>query len=167
LKAIIIAALEICLLRKAPQDLPASVHLMVLSFILSLMVQILSYSHQQFDISQIIIQTLFGLGLMMGTLYVALRIKGWLPRFFQAATALMLSNFLLELLLLPLFNWNQLIPSSEAKFLVLLVVIWSIVVFGHIIHHTFEISLGIGIAAALLYIVFSWSLIDHFFAVSA
>ena len=165
MKALLNAAIEICLLRRGPQDLPTSIHLTLLAMLLNLLAGVLMVVDARLGLLRAFLQTLFELALMLGVLYAVLRLKGRLPRFNQAATALMLSGFLLGMLALPLVTWGQQSQSAESGLLLLAVFTWGIVVFGHIIRHTFDWSMNVGIAAALLYTLFAWNLVAVFFPV--
>ena len=50
--------------------------------------------------------------------------------------------------------------------LLLVLVVWSIVVLGHILRHAFELTLAQGSVVALLYTVLSFQLIASVFPVS-
>jgi hypothetical protein len=165
LKPLINAAIEICLLRRGPQDLPSSSYLMWFTSLLYLLAGLPVALDDRFGLVQTMLQSLFDLGLMLGVLYLALHFKGMLPRFNQAATALMLSGFLMTLLTLPLIAWEQRSQSTESGLLLLTLFFWGIVVLGHIIRHTFELSMNLGIAAALLYTLFAWNLMAIIFPV--
>jgi hypothetical protein len=167
LKALINAAFDLCLLRRGPQDLPVSIHLLWLTSLLNLLTGVLMLMDGESEIGVAIAQTLFELALMLGALYAALRFNLRTERFIQTATALMLSGFLLGVLILPLVVWGTHNQSVEAGLLFLAVFSWGIVVFGHILRHTFEFSLNVGIAAALLYTLFAGSLVSILFPVAA
>ncbi|MES9851572.1 MAG: hypothetical protein ABW170_07030 [Candidatus Thiodiazotropha sp. L084R] len=165
MKALFNAAIEICLLKRGPQDLPTSIHLLWLTTLLNMFVGILMLTDVQSGIVRAIWQTLFELALMLGMLYTALRLRGLTQRLIQAVTALMLSGFLLGMLALPLISWSKQSQSVESGLLFLIVFSWGIVVFGHILRHTFDFSLNVGIAAALLYTMVAGSLVAIFFPV--
>ena len=59
-------------------------------------------------------------------------------------------------------NWSR---TSVVLFLI--VFTWGIVVFGHVLRHTFDFSLNVGIATALLYTLLAGSLVALFFPVAA
>ncbi|MES9940391.1 MAG: hypothetical protein ABW104_01340 [Candidatus Thiodiazotropha sp. 6PLUC2] len=165
MKALLNAAIELCLLKRGPQDLPLSIHLLWLTILLNMFVSVLMLTDGQSGLGRAIWQTLFELALMLGMLYTALRMRGLSQRFIQAVTALMLSGFLLGMLVLPLIAWGKQSQSVESGLLFLIVFSWGIVVFGHILRHTFDFSLNVGIAAALLYTMIAGSLIAIFFPV--
>ncbi|MCU7906592.1 MAG: hypothetical protein KZQ76_12265 [Candidatus Thiodiazotropha sp. (ex Epidulcina cf. delphinae)] len=166
MKALLNAAVDLCLLRGAPQDLPVSTFLLLLTAVLNLLVGILMSLDARFELVRAILENLFGLGLTLGVLYMALSLRGWLPRFHQTATAWLLSGLLLGLLALPLVAWRHRGESAESELLLLVVFVWSIVVLGHIIRHAFELPLSAGIAAAVLYTLVAWNLLAMLFPVS-
>ncbi len=163
MKALLNAAVELCLLRRGPQDLPGSAYLLGLALALKVLIDVLIYLglHKEFGVS--LLATLFETGLMMGALYGVLRLKKHLARFTQTLTALMLSNLLVGVLMLPLLGWGSAPPSNEAQLLLLVFSLWILVVFGHILRHSLEIPLGIGIGLAVFYTLFSWSVLEMFF----
>ncbi|MES9969349.1 MAG: hypothetical protein ABW092_04895 [Candidatus Thiodiazotropha sp.] len=161
------SAVDLCLLRRAPQDLPGSTSLLWLLAILNLLVGIVMVVDAQLGLYRALLENLFGLLLMLGVLAAALSMKGSLPRFNQTASAMLLSGLLLSLLALPLVAWRHRSESSESDFLLLVLFIWSIVVLGHILRHAFEISLNLGIGIALLYNLMAWSLMSHLFPVAS
>ncbi|MCG8486889.1 MAG: hypothetical protein MI756_05410 [Chromatiales bacterium] len=166
MKALISAAIDLCLLRRGPQDLPASSMLLWLTALLNMLTGILMLTDADSNLAKAIGQTLFELALMVAALYAALRLNGRLERFIQAATALMLCGFLLGMLALPLIAWGKQNQSAEAGVLFLLVFTWGVVVFGHILRHTFEFSLNVGIAIALLYTLLAGTLVALIFPVT-
>ncbi|MBW9262443.1 MAG: hypothetical protein K1566_05270 [Candidatus Thiodiazotropha sp. (ex. Lucinisca nassula)] len=167
MKALISAAIDLCLLRRSPQDLPASTVLLWLAAMLNLLTGILMLIDADSNPLKALGQTLFELALMVGALYAALLLNGRLERFIQAATALMLCGFLLGMLALPLIAWGKQNQSAEAGILFLLVFGWGVVVIGHILRHTFEFSLNMGIAIALLYTLLAGTLVALIFPVTA
>ncbi|MET0028484.1 MAG: hypothetical protein ABW101_12675 [Candidatus Thiodiazotropha sp.] len=163
MKALLNAAIELCLLRRKPQDLPASVDLLAFTVALNLLVSVLIYLGLQKNFGIAAAASLFETGLMMAALYGVLRLKKHLMRFTQTMTALMLSNILLGVLMLPLLGWTRDTLSDESQLLLLLLSLWVLAVFGHILRHALEVPLGMGIGLAVFYTLFSWSLLEVFF----
>jgi hypothetical protein len=151
LKALISAAVDLCLLKTGPQHIPASSTLFALLVLFNLMIGISLAMAAQFGFALALLQTIFELLLLLLTLYVALKLTHKLIRFNQTGTALLLSGLLLNLLALPLVTWNQRTDSAESGLLVLILFFWSIVVTAHIIRHAFEVDLNISIAVVVLY----------------
>jgi hypothetical protein len=167
LKALINAAVNLCLLRLRPQQIPASSTLFALLLLLNLLLGVLMSKAADIGIVMSLLQGLFELALMLGMLYAALKLARKLNRFNQTGTALLLSELLIGVLALPLFSWYQRTASSESGLLILILIFWSIVVQGHIIRHAFTVDLNIGIAASVLYTLVSWNLTALMFSVPA
>ncbi|MES9992072.1 MAG: hypothetical protein ABW098_08970 [Candidatus Thiodiazotropha sp.] len=167
MKALLNSAVDLCLLRSAPQDLPASIHLFWLLLILNLLVGTLIVLDAQFGLFRALVENLFALTLMLGLLAAILTISGRLSRFKQTAIAMLLSGLLLSLLALPLVAWRHRSESAESELLLLVIFIWSILVLGHIIRHAFEISFNLAIAIGLLYNILAWSIMSQLFPVAA
>ena len=167
-QALIRFFVDLCLLRRAPQDLPASTTLfravLTADLFAGLLVGLIS--GQPFLSS--LVQGIAELSLQLGLLYGALRLTGHLGRFTQAGTALLGSGALIALAALGPLALNP-TGSTESDaaalgaFLLLLVVVWNLVVTGHIVRHTFGISLGQGIAVAVGYEVLAVTLISVLF----
>ena len=167
LKALISAAVELCLLRLGPQQMPTSAVLFGLLVLFYLLLGTLLAITADIDPVLGLLESLFEVTLMLGLLYLALKMVRKLERFSQTATAILLFELLLTLLALPLVSWYQRTGSTESGLLMLVLIFWSIVVLGHILRHTFEVDLNLGIAAAVLYTLVSWNIIALLFPVPA
>ena len=167
MKALMSAAVELCLLRIGPQHMPASAVLFALLLASNLILGSLLAVVAGIDASLGLLESLFEIGLMLAALYLALKLTHKLGRFSQTAIAVMLYELLLTLLALPLLSWYQRTASTESGLLMLVLIFWSIVVLGHILRHAFEVDLNLGIGAAVLYTLVSWNLTALLFPVPA
>jgi hypothetical protein len=153
--------LDICLLRKGPQDVPASTALLKLCLVgyalSGLLVLLLNTS-----IPVAILQILLDLVLLSGLLYWGLLLHRHPQRFEQTLSALTGVGTLMGLLALPPMLWivTQTADGdvSLPSLLLLAMLGWSITVIAHILRHAFETSLGLGILYALGYTLLSWTL---------
>jgi hypothetical protein len=166
LKALLNTAVELCLLRLGPQQLPASPILLQVSLILNLLVGVLVMMAAKEGLAEAVAESLFEVALMLGVLYMGLKSYDKLRRFNQTASALMISGLLLGLLSLPLVSWNHRSQSAESSLLLLLLIFWSILVLGHILRHAFSVPLTVGIAIGVAYTLFSWNLLALLFPVA-
>ena len=166
MKALINTAVDICLLRLGPQHLPASPVLLLICLLLNLLVGVLMATGVKLGLGEAIAESLFEILLMLGALYLALKIYKKRSRFNQTATALMLSEVLIGLFALPLVSWNQRTQSLESGILLLLLIFWSIVVLGHILRHAFNIPLNVGIAVGVAYTLLTLNLTAVLFPVT-
>ena len=158
LKILLNNFVDLCLLRIGPQDLSASSSLLMIVTALNILTELLMIVDVRTGVASALGESIFETGLMLAILYFGLNMQHRLSRFNQAATALMGSGLLLGLLALPLISWSRNPEATEAGFLLLLLIIWSLVVMGHILRHTFEIGLGFGIGLAFGYTLLAWNL---------
>jgi hypothetical protein len=149
---------DLCLLRIGPQDLPVSNRLLGVVTVLNVLVGVVMIVDVRAGLATALAESLFEAGLMFGALYIGLRMQYRVARFTQAATALMGSGLLLGLLALPLISWSRNPDAGEAGLLLLVLIVWSMVVMGHILRHTFEIVLGAGVGLAFIYTLLAWNL---------
>ncbi len=156
MQALIIFFAELCTLRRAPQDLPASEILLMMALLANLLAGVLVGVTATVPIWTSLLQGVIETATTLAALAVALYFTRIPGRFRQSATALLGSGALL--------GWLALLPLSLdpaggqasnlaalGAFLLLGLVIWGFVVTGHILRHTFGISLGLGSAIAMVF----------------
>ena len=153
--------LDICLLRKGPQDMPASMSLVkmcLLAYGLSGLLVLLVSTPAPVALLQILLD----IALLSGSLYLGLILGRHPKRFEQTLSALTGTGSLMGLLALPLMIWivgqgsggDTTLPSL----LMLVLMAWSIAVMAHILRHAFETSIWLGALYALGYTFLSWTL---------
>ena len=158
---------ELCLLRRAPQDLPASPALVGVAFVANLLTSMTLAAVVGLGPDLGFFEGLLDAGVALALLYAALKLLDRSPRFQQSAASLMGSGALLGLiatLLLGLLSpggYEQ--PPVGALLLFAALVAWSILVTGHILRHTFEIRLGQGVGIAVIYQFLFYSLVSGLF----
>jgi len=152
--AILKLFVELCRFRSAPQDLPFSRFLMMLSigayFIVGLFI---SNGEQTFGLA--IVTTSVDTGLLVSLAYLGLWVRDSIPRAVQTVTALAGTGALFELAGWPLVSFLQTLEEGQTSVLSLLLfvlIIWNITVIGHILKHALELPMWIGTGIALLYI---------------
>ena len=157
----------ICLLRAAPQDLPASRMLLGgtlgLYSLFSWLLAIPAYGQ-----ARAVLIALLDTALLIAFILALLYLLSRGARIFQTLTAMAGSSTLLGLLALPLVLWGQ--PSQAEEqvsglllYAWLLLLVWNLLVAGHILRHALSTSLGIGVGVALLYALFSMQLVAALF----
>jgi len=167
MQALIFRFFDICILRAGPQDLPSSLFLLRSVVLLSTIVGVfLNLPTEGF--SQSLAISLFNVVLLTVFLYAGLRLRDKLPRFRQSLAAMMGTNIIIGLVMMPFMFAlvsakldGEASPIALQVFLLLLV--WDITVFAHIIRHSFDIRLGYGFLVSLGYLILSWMLIDIIF----
>lgn len=155
---------ELCALRRSPQELPASELLFAVLLLADLAVGLMVGITAGLGWWMSLVQGMAEIALMLGALYVALNVLKLPGRFLQAGAALLGSGALIGLVaLLPLgldpTSTRETDLAAFGALMFLALVIWSIVVTGHILRHTFDITLGQGAAVAVAFEVFAVALI--------
>jgi len=157
----------ICLLRAAPQDLPASRVLLGLTLGLYLLFTWL-LAIPAYGEARAIQVALLDTVLLIAFIQVLLYLLGRGARILQTLTAMAGSGSLLSLLALPLVLWGQPSQADEQVsglllYAWLLLLVWNLLVAGHILRHALSTTFGIGIGVALLYVLFSMQLVTILF----
>ncbi|NEV61700.1 hypothetical protein [Thiorhodococcus minor] len=168
MQALIRFFVELCALRRPPQDLPASDVLLAITLVADIIVGVLVGITAGLSALTSLLQGIAEILIMLTALFVALRQLRMRPRFTQSATALLGSGALLGLIaILPLSmsptGSQQTDLAALGAFLLLALVIWGIVVTGHILRHTFGITLGQGSAIAVAFEIVTVTIVTSMF----
>jgi hypothetical protein len=160
--------IDLCLLRRAPQDLPASNVLLGLTLGADLLVGLMITIATGLSVPSGLVQALADILVMLVLLRMALVLTRRSERFVQTATALLGSGAVIGLLaILPVglvAGGEQTGQSELAAMLFLVLLVWSILVTGHILRHAFDIKLGQGAAIAIIYNLLAYSLMRGLFS---
>jgi hypothetical protein len=160
--------IDLCLLRRAPQDLPGSPVLLGLVLVAAFASSALVSVSAGAGLALALIQAALDLALLMVVLHTAMRMLDRLPRFLQTATAMAGADALIGLVaLLPLMLAGPVVESGGAPgattilagLLFLVLVVWSILVSAHILRHAFDITLGQGAFIAVAYDLIAFVLV--------
>lgn len=156
--------IDLCLLRAAPQDLPASEPLFWLATLVNVLVETLLLGIDSASSTlSILEESLFEMAIMLLTLQIALQWQAKEPRFRQTATAILGSSSLLGMLIAVVPNFETADFADIALLLLLAIFVWHQVVMGHILRHAFEITLGQGIMASVIYTLMSYLVLNTVF----
>ena len=148
--------LDICLLRKGPQDLPASWFLLkatVMVYALtSLLAQLMST-----EPLLALLQALLDVSLLVGLTYVVLQLLGHQVRFTQTLTALAGAGALMDVIILPVVMWVQrdVASGTQSDLPVLLFPawqIWRVAVVTHVLRHALSTSMELALLYTLGYL---------------
>ena len=151
---LIVLFFEICILRKGPQDVPASPwlwRLLLLPYVtVNLLILLLDGSWLR-AFAQLGVET----ALMVGFCYPLLYFSGKTSRFPQTLSALLGTDAFISLCAIPaVASLNTQI--SEFAFIAMIVLMgWHWLVNGHIFRHALDRPLLFGLALAFLYILVS------------
>jgi hypothetical protein len=158
---------DICLLRRGPQDIPASSTLLwlcVLAYLVSGYAALLAGVGAAYPLHSLLL-ALADLGLLVAMSYIVLRTLGHSARLAQTLTALTGCGTLLQLIALPLGLWFDRAHANHSGadaplLLWLLLLFWSITISAHILRHGFGVNFGTGLVYAFAYLFLSWSIAD-------
>lgn len=154
---------EISILRKGPQDVPASPWLMRLMLAPYLLVNLLIL---WLDGSWLraIVQIGAETALLVGFSYPLLYFSGKTARFPQTFTALLGCDTLISLCAIPAVASLHTQISDIALIAMLVLMVWHWLVNGHIFRHALDRPLLFGLALAFLYILISSQVMTLLFA---
>ena len=152
---------DICILKAAPQDLPASNFLLALTLSAYFATGVLVASFQ-WSITEAILAALLDtvlLSILSGAVLWARQLSA---RYLQTLTALTGSGAVMAIVAVPLVMWQSLVGAADGNvptlpsWLLLIWTVWNVVVVGHILRHALStlFALGLGLAAVYAYITF-------------
>ena len=152
---------DICAVKAAPQDLPASSFLLGLA-VLAYFVTGAIVAAFHWPLSQAVLAALLDTVFLTVLSRVLLWARMLSGRFVQTLTALAGCGAVMTLIAMPLVLWQTLVGVTDANaptlpsWLLMIWMVWNVVVVGHIIRHALStvLPLGIGLAAVYAYITF-------------
>ena len=167
LRTISKAFLEICLLRKGPQDLPKSTELLVLSLFMYTLIDVL-LTVQSRPLVDALMVSFVDVGFLLLVTFLILKQHKHLERWHQTMTALFGTGVVLGIFIFPLVFGgvqNQYEGWLQRNFglLFLIMGIWNVAVLAHIVRHAISTSAGIGVMIAILYVWMSSLLVTMLF----
>lgn len=154
---------DILLLRRGPQDLPADWNLLATLAVLYLIVHFVQVRTAA-ETGPALLQALLATALLVVYVRAALRLREHLPRFVQTLSALLAVGILATLLLLgptammapfleqmaqgkDVQSMDQ--PPIFALLASAVVSIWALIAYAHIYRHALDVPLGVGVLVAL------------------
>jgi len=156
-------------LRVRPQDIPSSRALYLLLAFCSLFAGIVgALMLGQFSVFTLF-RHLLDIFLVSVLFWFTLSYLHKTPRFLQATSAIFASQIVLNILLMPLLillggDQESMDLRAFVLFIYTLMIPWGLLVSGHIIRHTFDVSLNQGFLWALAYFIFYLWLVEGLFA---
>ena len=155
LRTISKAFLDICLLRKGPQDLPKSTELLVLSLFMYTLIDVL-LTVQSRPLVDALMVSFVDVGFLLLVTFLILKQHKHLERWYQTMTALFGTGVILGIFIFPLVfggfqNQYEAWLQQIIVLLFLIMVIWNVAVLAHIVRHAISTSAGIGVTIAILY----------------
>jgi hypothetical protein len=155
---------ELSLLRRAPQDLPASAALLGAVFAVNLLLGMAVMAGQFGGAGRALLASLLDAGVVAGLVYATLAFSGHPRRFVQTLTA-MFGVAVLFSAMLAVVQWVAVSLNLEviAAFAGLLLLAWVHVALGHVLRHALDMDLWAGIVIAIGYTVISLVLVSTYF----
>ncbi len=145
--------LDICLLKKAPQNLPYSINLLKILALINIAINFLLLTMSVYWFSALL-KAAVGVLLIGGFSWISLFFSRKQSRFCQTTCALLGTDALLDLFALPAIATMAVNQGGLLVFLVMIsVIIWHWVITGHIMRNALEQSFSFGLGLAFLYLV--------------
>ncbi|MGB5199627.1 MAG: hypothetical protein WBN68_17110 [Sedimenticolaceae bacterium] len=159
---------ELALLRRGPQDLPASGALLGLLAALSVLVGTVNGMQLFGSLRAALGANLLDLLLTLGLLFVLLQLKGHAPRWQQSASAFLGLGVLAGLVMLLIRGPAEALGVTDiARLIDLLLAIWLHVALGSVLRHALAIPLLAGVIIMLSYTVLAFNVIVRIFPLAA
>lgn len=167
MKPLIKLLFDICLLRSKPQDIPASSALMLLTLLAAIASGVPAITGSVGGLVPALMIGLLDVALILALLRIFLGLTGLSSRWLQTATALFGTGVIINLLSIPV---QVLLDSSSdhstSQFLGALfyfaLLVWSLVIMGHILRHSFKLRLSSGVLIAMSYFMLINTLVRLF-----
>lgn len=158
-----------CLLKKGPQDLPASAFLLQLALVFYVLSGSLLLA-TEIGFGRAVLQALTETGLLFVFLFGILRLFQRTDRFLQTAAAAFGCGGLMTLLTVPVLFWAQTLRQADqeiglASLLLLTLLAWSFVVLGNILRLALSCARFTGMALAFSYMIVSYQIMFRLFPV--
>lgn len=141
MEALIKVFWDICRLRAAPQDVPASRGLFLVVVGLNLVYN-LAFILTETGPFQAVLVVVANTAIMVGVVYLLLRVTGHAPRALQTLTAMQGTDFILGLYMLPLLllmHWVSDSGQGPLGLMLILLYLWGVFITAHIFRHALSI----------------------------
>lgn len=154
--------LDICRLRRGPQDVPYSPALLAGTAAACVALQLIIAAMRSAPLGEVLGGSLLSVVFLFIVLHAMLTVRGLRGRFVQSATALLLCAFFFNVLSLPvalLVGEPPATPEQMSPVQLLLgliampLLIWKVVVDAHVLRHSLNLPFFGGLALAMAWIV--------------
>jgi len=154
----------LAMLRRGPQDLPASTVLLALLAVANVLVGTATGSQIFGGVRPAFGANVVDLALSMVTLFVLLQFKGHAARWVQTATAFFGLGALAGVLMLLFRSVADMVGARELAMLSeLIIAVWVHVALGHVLRHALDVPLLAGVVIVLAYSLMAFNIIAQFF----
>ena len=171
LRAILNPFIQICLLRRGPQDLPTSGILLAIALIAHTVMSIL-LSNVFLGAASALLSGLLETVLLVALTGTLLYVQRRNARLIQTLTALAGTGAIITVIALPISGWLHGADraAGEGVFVVLLwliLTVWSLAVAGHIFRHALSVPYFLGLVLAVVFYWISFSVFRSLFPLGA
>ena len=153
---------NIAFLMGKPQDLPGGREQMKVGVLLALVSYIMVLA-VPYGIGRAAMQAIVDLGCTALVLHLALTLMGFSNRFEQAYGGLCGASAFINLAALPVYTLRPYGPDVQVSSVSMLadfvLLVWGLSLLGHVIRHTFEVSMVISIVVSFVYFILLSTLI--------
>lgn len=155
--------LQLCLLKRRPQDLPTSYYLLGLLAAVSMIIGALGTVTYFGGAFRALAASLLDTVLIGALVYATLAFAGQKPRFVQTATAIYGVSVVFGLVMLVVHLLSDGLELAPLAAMVNLIALgWIHVVLGHVLRHTLEMDLWAGIVIAVGYTIIGLTLVNTY-----
>jgi len=155
---------DICLFKKGPQDLPASGLLLALTTAAYLLVGLILLGLET-NWTDALVQVLAEAAMLVGFLFVTLKVAGLMPRFLKTTAAMLGTDALISCFAIPLLTWMMNAQGTQGVYLfLLLLMLWHLAVVAHILRHALSRPLAVGAGLAIVYVIATYQVMLLLFA---
>jgi hypothetical protein len=149
---------DICLLKKAPQNLPYSINLLKILAIINIAINFLLMRMSVYWFNALL-KAAIGVLLITGFSWISLFFSRKLARFCQTTCALLGADALIDFFALPVIATMALNQGGLLAFWVMIaLIIWHWLITGHIIRNALEQNFSFSLGLAFLYLVVSYQI---------
>lgn len=146
-----------------PQEVTNAAGQMKIGVLMALVTYIMALA-LPYGLSRALFQAIIDLGSTAAILYLALSVAGLKNRFEQAFGGLCGASAFINLAAVPLYAFRPVGSAVQGSSLSMLadfvLLVWGLSLLGHVIRHTFEISMVLSIVVSFVYFVFLSTLIS-------
>jgi len=147
--------LDICLFRKGPQDVPASMMLLRFAlaayFLVGVALTVLEAPWLE-GIAQVLLEA----AMLLAFVWVSLLAAGKTSRWLQTLISMLGTDALISGVAIPLEALLLVNPQASVVHLILLLLmLWHLGVVAHILRHALSQTLAVGLGLAIVYVAFS------------
>lgn len=162
--ALILFFIQLALLRRGPQDLPASAALVLVLAVLSVLVGAVGGIELFGGLAAALGANLLDLALSMTMLFVLLQFKGHSARWLQTAGAFLGLGVLAGVVMLVVRAMSGALGVAEITLLLdLVLIVWLHLALGSVLRHALEMPLLGGVAIVFAYSIMAFNLIARIF----